>query len=612
MNVLSRRVKGILPLFIVLLIFAIDANAAITNLNLMDEIVLKFKDNASNWANTIENAATRLFWTLVLISMVWTFGMMLLRKADIGEFFAEFFRFTVFTGFFWWLLDNGPAFAMSIIDSLMRLGGSAASMTGLASSFSPSSIVDIGFVLLGKAFAESSGWSPIDSFIGIILALLILALTALIAVNMLLLLISAWILAYGGIFFLGFGGSRWTSDMAINYYKTVLGIAAQIMTMILLVGIGKSLIFDYYNNMKSGIDFSEMAVVMIVVLVIFVLTNKVPQLISGIITGASVGGMGIGQFGAGAAVGAAGMAAAAAAVGGAMIAAGATQGAGGASALMAAFSQANANVASGSDVLTSLWGGGPGGGGGSDPSGGGPGGEGLPGTGNTPLAEAAGFASPMGSATPSGGDNGGTAASGGSDSGNTVADSGGGQSSAGGESSGSGGGATSSGGGGSNGDDSVPGTQQTASDSGTSATQQPKGGFMAAAAMAASTATKIAADAGANLAKGSGSIVKDKAANIVDSAKGAIKQTAGGKIASEIRNPGSTTQARQDKQDIAAAGELREQLQADEARDFLAEHSGAGSDNTPSFGDNSLSGEEADPQSEVAAFVNRDNGTQNT
>jgi len=64
--------------------------------------------------------------------------------------------------------------------------------------------------------------------------------------------------------------------------------------------------------------------------------------------------------------------------------------------------------------------------------------------------------------------------------------------------------------------------------------------------------------------------------------------------------------------DIAAAAELREHLQADEARDFLAEHSGAGSDNTPDFGDNSLSGEEADPQSEVAAFVNRDNGTQNT
>ncbi|MGS0066676.1 type IV secretion system protein, partial [Escherichia coli] len=36
----------------------------------------------------------------------------------------------------------------------------------------------------------------------------------------------AWILLYAGVFFLGFGGSRWTSDMAINYYKTVLGLAA--------------------------------------------------------------------------------------------------------------------------------------------------------------------------------------------------------------------------------------------------------------------------------------------------------------------------------------------------------------------------------------------------
>ncbi len=601
MKNIIRHVRSHWLLIIVLLIFAVDANAAIDNYGLMDDILQRFKNNASSWASVIENSASRLFWILVVISMVWTFGMMALRKADIGEFFAELVRFTIFTGFFWWLLINGPAFARSIIDSLTQLGGSASSLTGFTGSFTPSSIVEIGFILLGKAFAESSGWSPIDSFIGVILALIILALTALIAVNMLLLLISAWILAYGGIFFLGFGGSRWTSDMAINYYKTVLGIAAQIMTMILLIGIGKSLIFDYYNNMKSGIDFSEMAVVMIVVLVIFVLTNKVPQLISGIITGASVGGMGIGQFGAGAAMGAAGMAAAAAAVGGAMIAAGATQGAGGVSALMAAFSQANANVASGSDVLTSLWGGGPSGGGGSDPSGGGPGGGGLPGTGNTPLAEAAGFASPMGAVASAGGNNGGAAASGGSDAGDAVADNSGSE----------------SGQSGSNGGDSAGSGQQAATDSGGGSPQQAaggqsRGGFMASAAMAASTATKIAADAGANLAKGSGSIVKDKAANVVDKAKGAIGQTAGGKIASEIRNPGSTAQARQDKQDIAAASELREQLQADEARDFLAEHSGAGSDDIPSFGDNSLSGEEADPQSEVAAFVNRDNGTQNT
>ena len=51
-----------------------------------------------------------------------------------------------------------------------------------------------------------------------------------------------WILAYAGIFFLGFGGSRSTSEMAINYYKTVRGrgIAVSPFAMVLLVGIGKT------------------------------------------------------------------------------------------------------------------------------------------------------------------------------------------------------------------------------------------------------------------------------------------------------------------------------------------------------------------------------------
>ncbi len=55
----------------------------------------------------------------------------------------------------------------------------------------------------------------------------ILIILALISINMVILLIAGWILAYIDIFFLGFGGSRWTSEIAINYYKTVLGITAE-------------------------------------------------------------------------------------------------------------------------------------------------------------------------------------------------------------------------------------------------------------------------------------------------------------------------------------------------------------------------------------------------
>ncbi|MBE2189907.1 MAG: P-type conjugative transfer protein TrbL, partial [Candidatus Kapabacteria bacterium] len=165
------------------------------------------------------------------ISMVWTFGMLALRKADLGDFYAEFFRFTVFTGFFWWLLTNGPRFATDIMDSLRTLGGMA---TGTGATLTPSGIVDIGFDIFFRVLDKSSILSPVDSAVGILLSAAILIILALIGVNMLVLLVSGWILSYAGVFFLGFGGSRWTSDMAIGYYRTVLALGAQLAAMILL------------------------------------------------------------------------------------------------------------------------------------------------------------------------------------------------------------------------------------------------------------------------------------------------------------------------------------------------------------------------------------------
>jgi P-type conjugative transfer protein TrbL len=108
-----------------LMLYSLDANAALDNNDVLDKILEKYHATAGAWAATITGHASKLFWELALISMVWTFGFMALRKADIGEFFAEFVRFTIFTGFFWWLLINGPNFANSLIDSMRQMGAEA-------------------------------------------------------------------------------------------------------------------------------------------------------------------------------------------------------------------------------------------------------------------------------------------------------------------------------------------------------------------------------------------------------------------------------------------------------------------------------------------------------
>lgn len=375
MRMPASTIYAALAMLFCLVLFTSQAHAAIDNANVLDDILLRYKGAATAWAATITERASWLFWLLVVISMVWTFGLMAVRRADLGEFFAEFIRFTVFTGFFWWLLINGPNFATSIIDSMKQIGAEASGLRGMGS---PSSIVDIGFNIYNRALDQSMLSKPIDSIVAIILSVIILIILALISVNMALLLVSGWILAYAGIFFLGFGGSRWTSDMAINYYKTVLGVAVSLLAMVLLVGIGKSFLDDYYLQMSAGANLREMGVMLVASMVLLTLVNKIPPMLAGIVGG---GAGGIGNIGGGAAVGAV---AAATGMAAGMMMASATQAAGGASALKAAYDAAHDHMGSGGGMFTGA------GQGGGSPSGGGGGLSGAMGTG-------ARFAADMGS-----------------------------------------------------------------------------------------------------------------------------------------------------------------------------------------------------------------------
>jgi len=467
-----------LPLFLWLALFCINADAAINNAGILDNVLNRYSLAANTWAGTITTHATWLFWTLAIISMVWTFGMMALRKADLGEFFAEFIRFTVFTGFFWWLLQNGPSFATSIMNSLRQIGGTA---TGTGSALSPSGIVDIGFDIFFKVLDQSSVWSPVDSAVGITISAAVLVILALIGVNMLLLLVSGWILAYAGIFFLGFGGSRWTSEMAVGYFKAVLSIAAQLFTMVLLVGIGKSFIDQYYTNMSAGVSLKELGVMLIVAVVLFALVNKVPPLIGGL-AGGNTGSLGNG-FGTGAAVGAAAIGAAAMATAGASLASGATSMAGGTQALMAAFSKANASESmGGSGDLIAAMGGGSRNSGGSDGT----------------------LASAMGDSDDSSRHGGNTGKGSSSNS------------------------ATSS----SSDRASSSGRKEgSAANMGTAPGEVKQGAGLAAAAKVG----KVAAGTATNFAQGAWDVAKAKASDVRDAALDRISETTGGKIAAAIK-----------------------------------------------------------------------------
>ncbi|HHJ1295551.1 MULTISPECIES: P-type conjugative transfer protein TrbL [Pseudomonas] len=534
-----------------LLLLAVHANAADSapDIGFFDTILQRFSDAAKGWRTIILQAATRLFWTLAVISMVWTFGLMALRKADIGEFFAEMLRFIMFVGFYFWLLTNGPNFADSLVKSLSKLGSQAGGLPVYNDKFglSPSEIVQLGFDIFGKIVDNMSMWPSKIAFsiAGVVMGLAILMVLVVIAINMLLLTVSAWVLAYAGIFFLGFGGARWTSDMAINYFKTVLGMAVQILAMLLLLSVGKTFLDQYYAALSAdinGTNLKAMAALLVCCVVLMALVAKIPPVLAGIINGSSVNGGGIGNtMGIATLAGAAAMAASAGASalsgGGSALASGMANAAGGAQSMYSAFKSAQSNVASGSDIVSRMSGmfGGGGGGSGSGGSGGN----------GSPLSSAMGLASAA-----SGGMDGGVASSA-----MSAMSSAGGQSSGGGAEqsseagSGSGGGSeggssgameqagssgTESGGGQSSGGGEA---SQRIADSGAGGQSGEHGGGKpstgsgggSGSASKLGNAGRIALDMGANLAAGVGRMAQAR-----------IDQTAAGRLAAEISSPGSS------------------------------------------------------------------------
>lgn len=335
-----------------MLLHVATAFAAPMDVNVVDSVMGKYQSAASTWGGVMVSYGSWLFWGLALVSMVWTYGMMAMRRSDIQEFFAESIRFFGTLGFFWWILYNGPAIGDAIVKSMWMIGAKA---IGQATDFTPGGIVQIGYDIFAKALDQSSVWSPTDSVVGLLMALAVMLVLTIVGVNLLLVFVSAWIVIYGGVFFLGFGGSRWTSDIAISFYKHVLAIGAELMVMLLLIGIGKTFINEYYSSMAAGIDLKEMAVMLIAAFVLMYLTNKIPPRIAGIV---GVGGIGsIGGVGLGSLMAAASMTAGAAASAGSAVMAGATSAAGGASALKAAFQGAQQHMAEGAGMFSGSGGG---------------------------------------------------------------------------------------------------------------------------------------------------------------------------------------------------------------------------------------------------------------
>jgi P-type conjugative transfer protein TrbL len=268
----------------------------------IDQLLQKFSSAAKGWSAAILRGATSLFWILAGISVSWTLIMLVLKRSDLLEICAELVRFIMFTGFFAWILTNGPQFAQAIIGSLWQLGGQAAAG---GTAIYPGDLITLGMQVLLNSASQLT-WMVVAPVAAVpfLFAVVVVIVCALIAVNMIFLLASAWVTLFAGVIFLGFGGCRWTSDMAINYYRTVLGIGISLMVMQLVIGLCVTFLQGLVNSLGAHPDIPGMATIMIATIIVCVLSHRLPAMVSNIAIGSGHHG-GIGAMGLMSVVGAA-------------------------------------------------------------------------------------------------------------------------------------------------------------------------------------------------------------------------------------------------------------------------------------------------------------------
>ena len=109
--------RKLIPLFAVLIVLTAVPEIHAQSADVGAEITNQFSSAISGFGTQIEQYAERLFWSLAACSLVWTGVTLALKRADITDFLAELVRFTITTGFFYWLLQNGTDIAASIVTS---------------------------------------------------------------------------------------------------------------------------------------------------------------------------------------------------------------------------------------------------------------------------------------------------------------------------------------------------------------------------------------------------------------------------------------------------------------------------------------------------------------
>ncbi|KQT04598.1 conjugal transfer protein TrbL [Rhizobium sp. Leaf391] len=242
---------------------------------------------AKGWETTIMDAAKSLFWILAGIEIGIAAVWLALQAASLDSWFAELVRRIMFIGFFAFVLNQGPTFARAVVDSLYQIGAGGGSA-------SPAEVFDAGIRVASQMSQQAKFGVFEDNALAIaaVLAMGVVVICfSLVAAIFVAVMVEMYVGLLAGMIMLGLGGSSSTKDFAIRYLIYAFGVGMKLMALVMIAKIGSEVLLGLAQAPTAESDqFITTLAIAGISVVVFIIAMYVPNIIQGVVQGASVSG----------------------------------------------------------------------------------------------------------------------------------------------------------------------------------------------------------------------------------------------------------------------------------------------------------------------------------
>lgn len=278
-----------LILFVALAILIEVQPALAQDGSLLTNLENEIASASQGWETTVMQAARSLFWILAGIELAIAAVWLALSSASLDTWFAELVRRILFVGLFVFILEQGPAFARAVVDSLFQIGAGGGSA-------SPANVFNAGLQVASEMSQKARFGLFEDNALAIaaVFAMVIVVISfSLVAAIFVAVMAEMYVGLLAGMIMLGLGGSSFTKDFAVRYLVYAFSVGMKLMALVMIARIGSEVLINLANDSSSSNDefLSTLAIGGISV-VVFVIAMYVPAIVQGVVQGVSVtGGM---------------------------------------------------------------------------------------------------------------------------------------------------------------------------------------------------------------------------------------------------------------------------------------------------------------------------------